>query len=1046
MFGGTDRFAHYESGNTSNTLLFHFTVVPTDVMITFDYFSRFSLLLTSCAGDSTGSINSVAGLSTADIVNLNYIRRYSPANDISADITLPPINYKETVISPSSITGGGKYISLTNNLVSVPRKVSSTAEAGRDYTVGDYIDVSVEFSAPVTVIDTVPLPQNALPTEPDAAVATLPYFMFADLEEHGCYMEYQSAPNVITFRYAVQPNETSSLFTYLDEFAMRISILGNLLVGENTVLPDGVSGDNLVTYYAAQNVPAPQSATSYAMDLVSSQNIRIATREEAKIIGVAFEFRNGWQAVSLDFIAASTRDIEYIPPSGIDISTFVGNNYNIGDVVKFVVEFSHAVSVIGRPFVSLNINGVMTNVFYDSKYNDTALLFTMPLESVVPTGVSYPPVSDIICSRQSKFVVGESGSRVVMTSSFVSVVDANIDLKDLCCTENCFMRTTVSDVTPTIVSVYSTQTGSFSVSDVVSINVQFSGPIDVMGTPLLLLDLYSTFMVTEIIPNAVVNFTTVTSPTNAAVYFGKFDESTLCFKYIVKSFDFSSMLSYVDTNSLVLRNPSLDKIFMSDTSMYSISNVNDTVESKNTFPIVIDAVLTLPAPGSSQELGRTSEILINADRLRIISVEAGSLAATSGEFVYISILYSEPMNVLLNNEVLTVGNDGLEGIQLNLILVIAGDVNTGAGLVTAARQASMSSLSEDGLTATFRIRIVPTDPSSDIIVDPISSLSFSTVNVLLTQHTYEMKAIATAAPSPVSLTASLINQIMSTIDNEIPAVVIVNSPNLHTVYPYGVGDIIDIYVDMSIPVAVILTDEDGAAQEHPRLELQFTDGSLYNATYISDETTDEDGNTILAPFTSSIHFQYTVALGKNAAPLDFSNSGAFTGDIRRYSFPDSLLPADLTLPNPIDAGSLGFCCNLIIDAAVPYIESLIPVKKHGVYGEGEPIMIIARFNRPVIVSGFPYLLLKTGVLSTGAASYTAINKYPDVMVQVSDNDVIFEYIVQFSDNIASLVHAGSDAFKLNSSQILLKTMNHSAEADVTVLLLSTALDQLDAAL
>jgi hypothetical protein len=85
-----------------------------------------------------------------------------------------------------------------------------------------------------------------------------------------------------------------------------------------------------------------------------------------------------------------------------------------------------------------------------------------------------------------------------------------------------------------------------------------------------------------------------------------------------------------------------------------------------------------------------------------------------------------------------------------------------------------------------------------------------------------------------------------------------------------------------------------------------------------------------------------------------------SGDLRRYSNVQSILPANLTLPALYGIGSLSFCCNINIDSTAPYVESLIPLKRAGVYGENELIIIVVRFNKPVVVQGNVTLTLKTG--------------------------------------------------------------------------------------
>jgi hypothetical protein len=59
-----------------------------------------------------------------------------------------------------------------------------------------------------------------------------------------------------------------------------------------------------------------------------------------------------------------------------------------------------------------------------------------------------------------------------------------------------------------------------------------------------------------------------------------------------------------------------------------------------------------------------------------------------------------------------------------------------------------------------------------------------------------------------------------------------------------------------------------------------------------------------------LQFRYEIAAGDSAIPLEYNNTRALSGDLRRYSSNDASLESILTLPPAYTKGSLGFCCNV----------------------------------------------------------------------------------------------------------------------------------------
>ena len=125
---------------------------------------------------------------------------------------------------------------------------------------------------------------------------------------------------------------------------------------------------------------------------------------------------------------------------------------------------------------------------------------------------------------------------------------------------------------------------------------------------------------------------------------------------------------------------------------------------------------------------------------------------------------------------------------------------------------------------------------------------------------------------------------------------------------------------------------------------------------------------------------------------------------------------------------------------MPYIESVIPLKRAGNYGRNEKIVIMVRFNKPVTVTGSPLLELKVrdkvltnedtlnGMSSSidyQNATYLSTFSSHDIAIPIQDTDVLFEYTVKKLDWVKSLQHSKVHSITLNSgaAKILHKTMN-----------------------
>lgn len=132
-----DRDAIYISGSGTTDLLFQFQILLTDTKIGIDYADVFALRLSLCNPDDVRQ----------DLSSM-FIKRASMNPTIPANLTLPPIYSRLTVISPTSITGGGQNITLAGGTTHPKEVYSKYGFMNTTYSVGDIIDIRYSLYAP----------------------------------------------------------------------------------------------------------------------------------------------------------------------------------------------------------------------------------------------------------------------------------------------------------------------------------------------------------------------------------------------------------------------------------------------------------------------------------------------------------------------------------------------------------------------------------------------------------------------------------------------------------------------------------------------------------------------------------------------------------------------------------------------------------------------------------------------------------------------------------------------------------------------------------
>ncbi|MCY4421488.1 MAG: fibronectin type III domain-containing protein, partial [Acidimicrobiaceae bacterium] len=150
---------------------------------------------------------------------------------------------------------------------------------------------------------------------------------------------------------------------------------------------------------------------------------------------------------------------------------------------------------------------------------------------------------------------------------------------------------------PPVVSSVTAPSGTYISGDTVEVAVQFSGPVQVSGVPVLALE--------------------TGSVDRSATYASGSDTPVLVFEYTVQPGDESTDLDYISTNAL---------------SLPSGATIKSALGGR------FDADLALPLPGSDRSLAGTSAVVVDHDAARTVSVS--DAAADEGDAVTFTVSLS----------------------------------------------------------------------------------------------------------------------------------------------------------------------------------------------------------------------------------------------------------------------------------------------------------------------------------------------------------------------------------------------------------------------
>lgn len=485
--GSTDAVVNYTSGSTTSTLTFNYTVASGENSVDLNY----------------GATNALA-------LNGGTIRD-SIGNDAVLDLP---------AVAGASSLAGTKAI-VIDTIGPTVTNVTSTTDG--THKIGDVIPITVTFSEAVTVTGT-----------PRLTLAT---------GGAGTAVDYVSAApsTTMTFNYTVAQGDVSADLDYVTSAALALN---------SGTIRDAVGNDATVL------LPDPGQAGSLGAN----------------------------RALVIDGIRPAVTSVS---------ATTVNGSYTTGQTVTVTVTFDDTVTVTGTPQITLATGGAGTAVDYVVAGPSTTISF----DYLVGAGensadLDYAAVGSLVANGGT--LRDASGNDAILnlpSPSAAGSLGANRNI-------------VIDTLAPTVTNVTSsTANGSYRAGQSVLVQVTFSEPITVTGTPQLTLATGG--------GGTVVNFTSSTG-------------ATLTFDYTIAGGDTSTDLDYAAIGSLALNG----------------GTIRDALN--------IAADLALPAPAATGSLGANKAIIVDTTAPTVTNVTSSTANGSFGigGSISIQVQMSEVVNVV----------------------------------------------------------------------------------------------------------------------------------------------------------------------------------------------------------------------------------------------------------------------------------------------------------------------------------------------------------------------------------------------------------------
>ena len=721
-------------------------------------------------------------------------------------------------------------------------------------------------------------------------------------------------------------------------------------------------------------------------------------------------------------LAIGNVNVDAAPTVTAVSSTTPNGTYGAGSVIAITVAFNNPVVVTGTPELALNSGGT-------ASYSSGSGTNTLTFDYTVATGQSANPLdeasSGALTLNGGMINDANSGVPALLTLPAPGTTGA------LGVNKTIVISTTTASTTVTGVSS-STAAGDYGVGSTISIQVAFSGIVNVTGTPQLALNTGGT-----------------------ASYTSGSGSSTLTFSYTVAAGQSANPLDDASSSALTLN--------------------GGTIDDQSSNP----ANLSLPAPGSANSLSQ-SNIVIDTTAPAVTGVTSTSANGTYGvsSVITITMAWSKPVVVTgtpqlaLNSGGTANYSSGTGTSTLTFTYTVAAGQNSpkldytsstaltlnGGTIFDTVTNPNAANLtlaapgSSGSIGGTKSIVIDTTAPTVTGVTSTTANGTYGVSSVITITVGWSKNVVVTGTPQLAlnsggtasyssgsgtstltftytvaagqnstkldytSTTALTLNggTIFDTVTNP-------NAANLTLATPgsaASIGGTKSIAIDTTAPTVTGVTSTTANGTYGVSSVITITVGWSKNVVVTgTPELALNSGGTASyssGSGTSTLTFTYTVAAGQNSSKLDYTSTGALTlngGTI--FDTVTNPNAANLTLAAPGSAGSIGGTKSIVIDTTSPTVTGVTSTTANGTYGVGSVITITVGWSKPVVVTGTPELALNSG----GTASYSSGS---------GTSTLTFTYTVAAGQNSTKLDYTSTGALTLNGGTIFDTVTNPNA--------------------
>ena len=706
-------------------------------------------------------------------------------------------------------------------------------------------------------------------------------------------------------------------------------------------------------------------------------------------------------------------------------SSTLNGSYTVGSSITINVEFSKAIDVSGIPQLNLNTG---TNVNYSNKLNSNTLSFVYNIQAGDNTNrLNYSNTSSLIYPVSTVVILDNANNNANLSLPAIGSTNS------LGINKNIIIDTT----SPTITNVTSSKNNdTYSVGELIPINIQFSENVYVTGNPSLSLN-----------------------SGGSATYISGTSTNILTFNYIVSTNENTNDLDYNQTTIVLDAANSIRDL---------AGNIANT---------------TLPTAGSSTSLAGNKDIIIDTLGPTITNVTSSITngSYSIGSVIPISVVYSEPINVtgtpnismntggtafyssgsgtntlifnytissnentsklayrtnIINTSINLTDNEGnvaditlpaigsTNSLSGNKSIIIDTIQPTILGVTSSVTNGSYNSGSvipilinfSENINVTGTPQLTLETGTTDITINYTSGTGTSTLTFNYTIGTgqsanpLDYKAINSLTLNGGSIQDLAQNNAILTL----PQTSLTNSLSSNK----------SIFIDTVAPVISYVSSSisDGSYNNGTTIPINIIFNETVVVTGVPSILLNTGGSGTIVNYssgsgTNTLTFNYLIQSSHSSSDLEYSGTSLnLAGASITDSAGNSLVN---TLPAIGSGNSLSDRKNIIIDSISPTITNVTSTKANGSYTVNEIIDINIVFSEIVNVTGTPQITLETGT-TDAIVDYTS---------GTGTNTLIFNYTISATENSNNLEYQSINSLNLNGGTI---SDNATNNANITL--------------